>query len=40
MFLEWKLTFYGTGPDDSVTGYGDDDDDNDATRASDIDLDL
>ena len=40
VFLEWKLTFYGTGPDDSVSGYGDDDDDNDATRASDIDLDL
>lgn len=38
VFLEWKLTFYGTGPDDSVSGYGDDDDDSDGT--SDIDLDL
>lgn len=38
VFLEWKLTFYGTGPEDSESGYGDDDDDNDAT--SDIDLDL
>lgn len=40
VFLEWKLTFYGTGPDDSVSGYGDDDDDNDASHTSDIDLDL
>lgn len=38
VFLEWKLTFYGTGPDDSVSGYSDDDDDSDP--ASDIALDL
>ena len=36
VFLEWKLTFYGTGPEDSVSGYGDDDDD----ATSDVDLDL
>lgn len=36
VLLEWKLTFYGTGPVDSMSGYGDDDDDG----TSDIDLDL
>ncbi|XP_074626751.1 PC3-like endoprotease variant B [Acropora palmata] len=32
VFLEWKLTFYGTGPEDSVSG------DDDTTSDLDIDL--
>ena len=38
VFLEWKLTFYGTGPSDSVSG--DDEDDEDENDSSDVDLDL
>ena len=34
VFLEWKLTFYGTGPEDSMSGNGDDDND------TDLDIDL
>lgn len=38
VFLEWKLTFYGTGPNDSVSG--DDEDDEDDNDSSDVDIDL
>lgn len=38
VFLEWKLTFYGTGPDDSVSG--DNSDDDDENDSSDVDIDL
>ena len=38
VLLEWKLTFYGTGPEDSVSGDYGDDDDNDVSSDADLEL--